>query len=252
MLLDDYLPPESNHNIDDQDMSKKLSLSDIPRDVTIQEEGFKLRRKKNSAHFGQKQLATPPKPEKLLGNKIDPVSVDSITSDESSSVSSGSPYVEIQNGQSERHNTNKRIPSDSIHEQLIQELKGLKEILKKKDEQIVQLMGQLGRATASKCDLVVACNDMERQKELAERYGRDVKTIVKFKHEYQKIVESRAELEQHYMNELAVLTEATCKMERRYLNIICEKDFEIAQLEESYRRLSAAESTDKQSTKRAT
>lgn len=223
MLLDDYLPPDSNHNIDERGMSNQHSVSSIPHDVLIS--GSNLKRR-----------------EKQLEHGIGPVSVNSITSDESSTVSTASKYKEIHERKSECYfQIEEDTSNNSMHEHLIQEIKGMQEILKKKDEQIVHLMGQLGRATASKCDLVVACNDMERQKKLAERHGRDVDTILKVKHEYQKVLESRAEMEQHFMNELAALTEATCKMERRYLNIICEKDFEIAQLKESHRRLLTTE-----------
>mmetsp|Transcript_21597 Transcript_21597/g.31946 ORF Transcript_21597/g.31946 Transcript_21597/m.31946 type:complete len:254 (+) Transcript_21597:101-862(+) len=249
MLLDDYLPPDSNHNIDEQDMSNHHSLSSIPRDVLIsdvsQQQRFKKKSKETNSRFDQKLLSTPLKQERQLDNG-GPLSVNSTTSNESSTVSTASKYEENNQRESECYfQIEEDASNDSMHEHLVQELKGLQAVLKKKDEQIVHLMGQLGRATASKCDLVVACNDMERQKSLAERYGRDADTVLKVKHDYQKIVESRAEMEQHFMNELATLTEATCKMERRYLNIICEKDFEIAQLQESQRRLSMTETLEK-------
>ena len=115
------------------------------------------------------------------------------------------------------------------------EVKQLKDLLRQRDEQVVQLSGQLRRATESKCDLVVACTEMERLKEEAEKYGSEEAREVK--KGYLAVLEDRADMEREFMNELATLSEQLCEQDRRFKNMLMEKDFTIAQLEEKVRRL---------------
>ena len=118
-----------------------------------------------------------------------------------------------------------------------EEMKGLKALLANKDEQIVQLTGQLRRATVTKCDLVVACTDMERQMELIEKYGSPQAQQVR--QQYLEMLEGRATMELEFMNELQTLTNELLATDRRYMNQLVDKDFTIGQLEEQIRRLTS-------------
>jgi cyanate lyase len=121
------------------------------------------------------------------------------------------------------------------HQKLKEEMKALKALLASKDEQIVQLTGQLRRATVTKCDLVVACTDMERQMEMVEKYGSPQAQQVK--QQYLEMLEGRATMELEFMNELQALTNELLTTDRRYMNQLVDKDFTIGQLEEQVRRL---------------
>lgn len=110
----------------------------------------------------------------------------------------------------------------------------LKEELMEKNEKITTLTLQLRRATASKCDLVVACSDIESQKlSLEELHGREER---KWKQMPLREQEVRAEVEKEFMNELSLLMDQMTDLKRRHRNQLLEKDFEIAQLQEKLRR----------------
>lgn len=119
------------------------------------------------------------------------------------------------------------------HQKLKDDYKNLKSVLKHKDEQIGQLTAQLRRATASKCDLVVACTEMERQMESSVKHGDGTEAHRK----YLEILEGRADMEREFMNELQALTNQLLGIDRKYLNELCDKDFTIGQLQEQNRRL---------------
>jgi hypothetical protein len=122
-----------------------------------------------------------------------------------------------------------------------EELQVLKTLLVERDEQIVQLTGQLRRATMTKCDLVVACTDMEREMERIRRERNGRMTPLEMTHMrqlYCSMLEGRATMELEFMNELQVLTNELLQTDRRYLNQLVDKDFTIGQLEEQVRRLS--------------
>jgi hypothetical protein len=119
-------------------------------------------------------------------------------------------------------------------QELRDEVKALKAVLHNKDEQLLFLTSQLRRATASKCDLVNAVTDIEREKEMIEQAGEA--QIEELKKDYLKMLESRAHMEREFMNELATLSERMMKMEQRFKNEQLEKDFVIANLEEELRK----------------
>jgi len=117
----------------------------------------------------------------------------------------------------------------------------LKEVIREKDEHIVQLQGQLRRATASKCDLVVACTEIERQKELVEKQGEfDVKEIQNMN---KLLLEQQATMECEFINEIAILTERIREMQLKHQQTLKEKDFEVTKAEEQLRRLKIADAT---------
>lgn len=110
----------------------------------------------------------------------------------------------------------------------------LKEELMTKNERISTLTLQLRRATASKCDLVVACSDIEAQKnDLEDQHNREER---KWKQMPLREQEVRAQVEIEFMNELAKLMDQMNDLKRRHTNELLEKDFEIAQLQEKLRR----------------
>lgn len=121
------------------------------------------------------------------------------------------------------------------HQKMKEDMKKLKAMLVAKDEQLMLLTSQLRRATASKCDLVVACTDMERQMEVVEKYGSPQSQQVR--QQYLEMLEGRATMEREFMNELQALTNELLATDRRYLNQLVDKDFTIGQLEEQVRRL---------------
>lgn len=122
------------------------------------------------------------------------------------------------------------------YEQLIARLR--EEVMANK-KKIADLTCQLKRATASKCDLVVACSDIESQKlcieEMHQREERKWKSLPLKEQEF------RAQVEKEFMNELTVLTAMMEDLKRRHHNEILEKDFEIAKLQEKLRRLEEGE-----------
>lgn len=118
----------------------------------------------------------------------------------------------------------------------------LKEDLMEKNSKISTLTLQLRRATASKCDLVVACSDIEAQKiGLEELHGKEER---KWKQMPLREQEVRAEVEKEFMNELTSLLDQMNDLKRRQKNELLEKDFEIAQLQEKLRRKEMGEDTD--------
>jgi hypothetical protein len=119
-------------------------------------------------------------------------------------------------------------------QELRDEVKALKAALQNKDEQLLFLTSQLRRATASKCDLVNAVTDIEREKEKIELAGEA--QIEELKRDYLKMLEGRADMEREFMNELATLSEQIMKMELRFNNEKLEKDFVVAKLEEELRK----------------
>ena len=122
------------------------------------------------------------------------------------------------------------------YEQLIARLR--EEVMANK-KKIADLTCQLKRATASKCDLVVACNDIESQKlSIEEMHQREER---KWKSLPLKEQEFRAQVEREFMNELTFLTGMMEDLKRRHHNEILEKDFEIAKLQEKLRRLEEGE-----------
>lgn len=123
-----------------------------------------------------------------------------------------------------------------------QKIVDLKEELMDKSKKISTLTLQLRRATASKCDLVVACSDIEAQKiGLEELHGKEER---KWKQMPLREQEVRAEVEKEFMNELTLLMDQMNDMKRRHKNELLEKDFEVAQLQEKLRRKEMGEDSN--------
>ena len=72
------------------------------------------------------------------------------------------------------------------------------------------------RALASKCDLVNAVTDMEREKEKIEQAGEA--QLEEVKRWYLQMLVKRADMEWEYMNELAMLSEQIMTMDQKYKN----------------------------------
>mmetsp|Transcript_8586 Transcript_8586/g.14285 ORF Transcript_8586/g.14285 Transcript_8586/m.14285 type:complete len:245 (+) Transcript_8586:92-826(+) len=212
--------------------SRRPPMVDVPRSVMVTDKKPKHQKRSKPS---------PGKPE----HHRSPVSVTS----EASSVTEASMYrseeEEEEHGEHQTMITEEQSASAKEllayaairvqHQRLKEELKAAKASMSQKDEQIVQLTGQLRRAVASKCDLVVACTDMERQQERTAQFGTPESRQVK--QQYLDILEGRADMEREFMNELGLLTEELCKTDRKYTNQLCDKDFSIGQLEEQTRRL---------------
>jgi exonuclease VII large subunit len=118
-------------------------------------------------------------------------------------------------------------------------ISGLREEVIENNKKIANLTCQLKRATASKCDLVVACSDIESQKlNIEEMHQREERKWKSLPHKEQ---EFRAEVEREFMNELTLLTNMMEDLKRRHHNEVLEKDFEIAKFQEKLRRLEQGE-----------
>lgn len=209
--------------------SRRQPMIDVPRSVMVDKKPSK-----------KSQKRTKPAPDQVRKDHQSPVSIASANS----SVTEASVYSpEEEEGEHQTITTDDKSSKELLayaalrvkHQRVHEELKAAKGSLVQKDEQIVQLTGQLRRAVASKCDLVLACTDMERQKELTEKFGTPETRQVK--QQYLDILEGRADMEREFMNELGLLTEELCKTDRKYTNQLCDKDFTIGQLEEKVRRL---------------
>ena len=211
-----------------------VEQSDIPSTVIV-DDTAPLGVEVESLHQSRAQ-------ERLLGRVVQ--KPESVTSEESS-MTSGSVYTT--SGETGEEDADEEETSTDAEEllafanirlqqqKLLNEVKQLREIVSQKDEQVMQLTVQLRRATASKCDLVLACTEMERLKEEAEKYGSEEAREVK--KGYLAVLEARADVEREFMNELATLSNVMDDMDRRYKNQLLEKDFMIAQLEEKLLRL---------------
>lgn len=99
---------------------------------------------------------------------------------------------------------------------------------------IARLSSQLKQATSSKCDLVVACNDIELQKlEVEDRFESSYRY---WKLKPLKEREMTAQEEKDFMNDIGSVLEEMGEMRRRHHYTMLEKDMDIAQLREKLRR----------------
>mmetsp|Transcript_8721 Transcript_8721/g.12334 ORF Transcript_8721/g.12334 Transcript_8721/m.12334 type:complete len:288 (+) Transcript_8721:106-969(+) len=175
-------------------------------------------------------------------------SISPFASDESDiSLSSDSVYLSEKSestSQQEYEELASISSGESAKDQLLKaraQMEVLKEVIREKDEHINQLQGQLRRATSSKCDLVVACTEIERQKELVEKQGEfDVKEIQNMN---KLLLEQQAIMECEFINEIAILTERIREMQLKHQQTLKEKDFEVTKAEEQLRRLSVADAS---------
>ena len=125
------------------------------------------------------------------------------------------------------------------YENIISELR--EEVVRDK-KKIGALTLQLKRATASKCDLVVACNDIENQKLNVEQMH--YSEYRKWRKAPLQEQEFRAQVEKDFMNELTWLTDRMEILKQRQKFEVLEKDFEIAKLQEKLRRLQEGDEGD--------
>eukprot|EP00542_Grammatophora_oceanica_P020070 CAMPEP_0194026214 /NCGR_PEP_ID=MMETSP0009_2-20130614/528_1 /TAXON_ID=210454 /ORGANISM="Grammatophora oceanica, Strain CCMP 410" /LENGTH=255 /DNA_ID=CAMNT_0038664781 /DNA_START=44 /DNA_END=811 /DNA_ORIENTATION=+ len=184
--------------------------------------------------------------DQLLGHVVTYPPTEEMSSGDDSSMTNSSMYTspdeQSLDGQEEEESVVSTSTEDllaiaqiRIHQQeLTEEIRGLKNILREKDDQVQRLTGQLRRATATKCDLVNAFADLEKQKELALKDGSW--DAHKVKQDALTQLESKAEMERQFMNDLAIMFEKIVDMDRQHKNAMIEKDFEIAKLEEKIRR----------------
>jgi hypothetical protein len=97
-----------------------------------------------------------------------------------------------------------------------------------------ELSQKLKQAIASKCDLVVACSELESQKlSLEEKYEKEYR---KLHLEPLKQQETRAQEEKEFMNAIDHVLGDINDMHRRHRNMMLEKDMEIVQLQEKIRQ----------------
>ena len=109
------------------------------------------------------------------------------------------------------------------------EIKTLKEKMKRMEDQAETMAEQLRRAIETKCDLVLAQNEMERNHEQTqiakEAEIKDLRLYI------QEILESQAKSEVNFMNEIASLAGTVENNKAKHARLIEHKDYKIMQLE---------------------
>ncbi len=109
------------------------------------------------------------------------------------------------------------------------EIMSLKEKMKRMEDQAEAMAEQLRRAIETKCDLVLAQNEMERNHEQTqiakEAEIKDLRLYI------QEILESQANSELNFMNEIASLARTVENNKAKHAKLIEHKDFKITQLE---------------------
>lgn len=110
----------------------------------------------------------------------------------------------------------------------------LRQEVRHTEVRISRLTSQLKQATASKCDLVVACSDIESQKlEVEDRFESSYRY---WKLKPLKERETTAKEEKDFMNDIGSVLQEMGEMRRRHTYTMLEKDLDIAQLREQLRR----------------
>lgn len=134
-----------------------------------------------------------------------------------------------------------RIARQHLHD----EVEELKAIIERKNGEIESLSGQLRQAVATKCDLVIAHNELEKACENAVQ--RKESNLLQMKKANIWLLEAQSRKEKELLNEIINLTNQ-CKdteqkhreelddWERMHRNEMLEKDFEIAKLTEELRK----------------
>ncbi len=109
------------------------------------------------------------------------------------------------------------------------EIMSLKEKMKRMEDQAEAMAEQLRRAIETKCDLVLAQNEMERNHEQTqiakEAEIKDLRLYI------QEIIESQANSELNFMNEIASLARIVENNKAKHAKLIEHKDYKITQLE---------------------
>lgn len=136
---------------------------------------------------------------------------------------------------------------DRLHMQDLQdEIERLQAVIKRKNTELDNLAGQLRRAVATKCDLVLAHNELEVHHE--QNLKRRDEGLMQLKRANLGLLEAQSEVEKDLLNEIITLTEKAKDMEQKHRaelgdwerlhkNEVAEKDFKIAQLREEIRLL---------------
>lgn len=136
---------------------------------------------------------------------------------------------------------------DRLHlQQLQDQVKELHEKLERKNVELETLTGQLRRAVATKCDLVLAHTELELHHE--QNLKRKDEGLNQLKKTNFGLVEAQSEVEKDLLNEICELTNKMKHMEQTHRqeikdwdlahqNEIAQKDYKIAKLEEEIRKL---------------
>lgn len=168
--------------------------------------------------------------------------------EDASTASSGSDSESSQDGAELLERARDRIARQHLTEQ-VEELKG---IIERKNEEIEGLSGQLRRAVETKCDLVIAHNELERAHENV--INRKENNLIQMKKANIWLLETQSMKEKELLNEIIRLTDH-CKAteqrhreelddwERMHRNAMLEKDFEIAKLAEDLRKIQGGAAT---------
>jgi len=129
---------------------------------------------------------------------------------------------------------------------LYEEVAQLRNTIERKDKEIEELSGQLRRAVATKCDLVIAHTELERHHEYNLKQLEEAsKQLLKANF---GLVEEQADTDVQLMNEIVRLNQEMKEMktehihelgdwERLHANEMRDKEYEIAKLEEEVRKL---------------
>ena len=110
-----------------------------------------------------------------------------------------------------------------------EEIKGLKDTIEQQKNQAEAMAEQLRRAVETKCDLVLAQNEMERRHE-QDVIAKDAE-IKNMRAYIQEILEAQAKSELNFMNEISSLAGKLERMETKRKKENEEKDLEIERLE---------------------
>lgn len=136
---------------------------------------------------------------------------------------------------------------DRLHLQDLQdEVQHLKEIIAHKNEELEKLSGQLRRAVATKCDLVLAHNELELHHE--QNLRRRDEGLMQLKKANLSLVEAQSEVEKDLLNEIFVLNHKINGLEEVHKRDVDEreemhkydlalKDQKIFRLQEELRRV---------------
>lgn len=136
---------------------------------------------------------------------------------------------------------------DRLHLQELQdEVQHLKDMITRKNEELERLSGQLRRAVSTKCDLVLAHNELEAHHE--QNLKRRDEGLMHLKRANLSLVEAQSEVERDLLNEIYELTQKMGGLEAFHKRDIEEreelhrqemdqKDQKIARLQEELRRV---------------
>jgi hypothetical protein len=112
---------------------------------------------------------------------------------------------------------------DRLHLQDLQdEVQHLKEIIAHKNEELEKLSGQLRRAVATKCDLVLAHNELELHHE--QNLKRRDEGLMQLKRANLSLVEAQSEVEKDLLNEIFALNHKMSGLEEVHQRDVQERE----------------------------